>query len=219
MATARGSRAAQHRPFRPEGCADYPAVIGCDEVGRGALSGPVVAAAVWFDPCRVPPELLANLDDSKKLTAKRREGLTDLIAAHGRVALAGASARAIDRHGIRAATLTAMGRAVERLGLDMPIRIDGVDVPPDLAGRRAAAVVRGDATVPQIAAASVVAKVFRDRLMARLARRYPGYGWERNAGYGTAEHREALGLHGPSPQHRRSFAPVRQVDWLDAPLA
>ena len=195
------------RPFDPNLAATYPAVIGCDEVGRGALCGPVVVAAVWFDPCGVRPELLGALDDSKRLTAKQRERVCDLIMASARVGLAAGSAACIDRDGIREATLGAMRRAIERLGVQAAARIDGVDIPPGLPVD-AVSVVRGESVVPQIAAASVVAKVCRDRLMTHLGARYPPFRWDSNAGYGTAQHLAALRQYGPSPHHRRSFAPV-----------
>ncbi len=189
-------------PFDPNHAARYPAVIGCDEVGRGALSGPVVVAAVWFDPVAVPADLLAALDDSKKLPASVRERLAPLIRAHGRVALAAGSPALIDRINIRAATLDAMARAVGKLGIAAPVLVDGRDALPGLPGR---AVVGGDRLVPQIAAASIVAKVWRDAFMHRLAKANPGYGWERNVGYGTALHRAGLAALGRSAHHRASF--------------
>ena len=189
-------------PFDPRRATEYPAVIGCDEVGRGALCGPVVVAAVWFDPAAIPPTLLAALDDSKRVPRPIRETLAPLIRAHGRVVLAAGSRALIDRINIRAATLDAMVRAVARLGLDAPVFVDGRDALPGWPGH---AVVGGDGLVPQIAAASIVAKVFRDSLMRRLARRYPGYGWERNVGYGTPLHRAGLLAQGRSPHHRLTF--------------
>jgi ribonuclease HII len=189
-------------PFDPARAAEYPAVIGCDEVGRGALCGPVMVAAVWFDPVALPPDLLAALDDSKRVPEPVRARLAPLIRTHGHVAVAAGSRALIDRINIRAATLDAMARAVARLGLDAPVLVDGRDALPGLPGR---AVVGGDRLVPQIAAASIVAKVFRDDLMRRLAERHPGYGWERNVGYGTAVHRVGLTKLGRSPHHRLSF--------------
>lgn len=189
-------------PFDPSRAATYPAVIGCDEVGRGALSGPVVVAAVWFDPVALPAGLLGALDDSKKLSEPARDRLAPLIRAHGRVALAAGSPALIDRINIRAATLDAMARAVAKLGIDAPVLVDGRDALPGLPGR---AVVGGERLVPQIAAASIVAKVCRDAFMRRLAKRHPGYGWERNVGYGTALHRAGLATLGRSPHHRASF--------------
>lgn len=200
-------RAVRARPFDPAQAARWPAVIGCDEVGRGALCGPVVVAAAWFDPAAVSPALLGGLDDSKKVTPRARDRLCAMIRAEARVALAAAAAPAIDRDGIRAATLDAMTRAVRRLGVAAPVRVDGRETPPGL-GPDAAALVRGETAVPQIAAASIVAKVARDRLMARLAARHPAYAWAANVGYGTAAHLAALDAHGATRHHRRSFAPV-----------
>ncbi len=193
---------AMARPFDPSRAAAYPPAIGCDEVGRGALCGPVVVAAVWFDPAAIPPDLLAALDDSKRLPEPERDRLAPLIRAEARVAVSAGSRALIDRINIRAATLDAMARAVARLGIAAPVLVDGRDALPGLPGR---AVVGGDRLVPQIAAASIVAKVFRDTLMRRLALRHPGYGWERNVGYGTALHRAGLTSLGRSPHHRLSF--------------
>lgn len=189
-------------PFDPARAATYPIAIGCDEVGRGALSGPVVVAAVWFDPVALPADLLAALDDSKKLPEPVRRALAPRIRAHARVALAAGSPALIDRINIRAATLDAMVRAVGKLGIAAPVLVDGRDTLPGLASR---AVIGGDRLVPQIAAASIVAKVVRDGFMRRLARGYPGYGWERNVGYGTALHRAGLTTLGRTPHHRVSF--------------
>ncbi len=190
------------RPFDPSRAAAYPTAIGCDEVGRGALCGPVVVAAVWFDPAVLPPDLLAALDDSKRLNEPERERLAPAIRAQARVAVSAGSRALIDRINIRAATLDAMARAVGRLGIAAPVLVDGRDALPGLPSR---AVVGGDRRVPQIAAASIIAKVFRDTLMRRLALRHPGYGWERNVGYGTAIHRAGLTSLGRSPHHRLSF--------------
>ncbi|WP_342149094.1 ribonuclease HII [Methylorubrum sp. SB2] len=192
------------RPFDPALAATYPAVIGCDEVGRGALCGPVMVAAVWFDPLAFPPELLARLDDSKRLDRATREALTPLIRAHAHVALAGGSRALVDRINVRAATLDAMRRAVRRLRDDGPVLVDGRDPIPGL-DQPCRAVVGGDRLVPQIAAASIVAKTVRDALMRKLALRHPAYAWERNAGYGTAAHLAGLSAQGRSPHHRVSF--------------
>ena len=208
------SRPPAARPFDPARAASYAAVIGCDEVGRGALCGPVVVAAVWFEPAAIPPDLLARLDDSKRVPEAERDRLAVLIRHHARFALAAGSRAAIDRDNIREATLAAMTRAVRRLGRDLghraPVRVDGRDVPPGLAlGSDVVlpceAVIGGDARVPQIAAASILAKTVRDGLMRRLAPRHPAYCWERNVGYGTAAHRRALGTLGATAHHRRSF--------------
>jgi ribonuclease HII len=197
-------RRARARPpaFDPE--VGYPAVIGCDEVGRGALCGPVVVAAVWFDPAHFPGALLARLDDSKRLDPAEREALTPLIRTHARLALAAGSRALVDRINVRAATLDAMRRAILRLGLDATVLVDGRDPVPGL-DQPCRAVIGGDRLVPQIAAASIVAKTVRDALMLRLAARHPAYGWDRNAGYGTRPHLDGLARLGRSPHHRVSF--------------
>ncbi|WCT75082.1 ribonuclease HII [Sphingomonas naphthae] len=192
------------RPFAGRAAKRLPAVIGCDEVGRGALCGPVVVAAVWFEPDCLPRGLLALLDDSKRIARAERELLHAKLGECVRFAFAARSARAIDLYGIRNMTLSAMRAAVTRLGVDAPVRFDGVDVPPGLAGD-CRAVVRGDSIVPQIAAASILAKVARDRMMARLAERHPVYGWGQNSGYGTAAHRAAIVAAGHTRHHRTSF--------------
>jgi ribonuclease HII len=179
-------------------------MAGVDEVGRGPLAGPVVVAAVIL---RRPIEGLA---DSKQLSAAQRQRLSFLIREHATVAVAAASVREIERLNVLGATLLAMRRAVERLGVRPGLVLVDGNRPPvlDLPVR---CVVGGDATVPEISAASIVAKVVRDRLMARLARRHPGYGWERNAGYGTAEHLAALARLGLNRHHRRGFAPCARL--------
>ncbi len=185
-----------------EGAHDGP-VAGVDEAGRGPWAGPVVAAAVVLDAACVP----AGVTDSKQLSRARREALFAALRASARIGVGAASVAEIDRLNILAATLVAMGRAVDDLGVaPAHVLIDG-NRTPELACP-ATAVVGGDARSLSIAAASIVAKVTRDRIMARLARRYPGFGWERNAGYGTPEHRSALDRLGVTPHHRRSFAPV-----------
>jgi ribonuclease HII len=196
-------------PFTARDRSKYPVVIGCDEVGRGALSGPVVVAAVWFEPEVVPRKLLRELDDSKNLSANKRIELTAWIRETSRVAVAANSVTVIDARNIRNATLDAMRRAIFKLQIGAPVMIDGIDVPPGLTCE-CSAVVKGDSKVPQIAAASIVAKTLRDSLMARLASRYPVYAWERNAGYGTKHHLSAINNHGTTPHHRRSYAPVAQ---------
>jgi ribonuclease HII len=199
-------------PFRHRARAGYPAVIGCDEVGRGALCGPVVVAAVWFDPVAFEP--LGRLDDSKRLTDRARERLASLIFGRARVCVSAASVSSIDRRGIRLATLEAMSRAIRRLDVCAPVWVDGIDIPPALT-LEVHPLVQGDRRVPQIAAASIVAKVTRDRLLRDLSRRYPDFGWEHNMGYGTEAHLEALRRLGPTPHHRRSFAPASGQLWLE----
>ena len=186
-------------------------IIGVDEAGRGPLAGPVVAGAVVLGPV-----FIAGLDDSKKLSARRRGPLENEIKAHCRWAVGVVEPSEIDRINIFAATMQAMTLAVaalvENMGNDPAmVLIDGNKTP---AGRATAwrwparAIVGGDASEPAISAASIIAKEHRDRIMRELARQYPEYGWERNAGYGTKLHMEALRLYGPTPHHRRSFAPV-----------
>ena len=193
--------------FDSSRAAEYETVIGCDEVGRGSLCGPVVVAAVWFQPAAIPSRLLEELDDSKQLTRTARTRLAGEIRRVARFCVVSSSSSLIDKRGIRTMTLVAMQRAVIHLNIEAPVRIDGVDVPSGIPWP-SLAIVRGDAKVPQIAAASIIAKVMRDELMARLATRYPGYGWERNAGYGTPEHLAAIKKLGVTVHHRMSFAPM-----------
>ena len=181
-------------------------VAGTDEAGRGPLAGPVVAAAVVLDPDNIPP----GLHDSKQLSAAKREALFTLILERAFVSVASSSARRIDAIDIRKASLDAMRRAVA--GLEMAPKLvltDGRDVPPGLAceGR---AVVKGDARSLSIAAASIVAKVTRDRMMARAETTFPGYGFAVHAGYATQVHRDAIKEIGPCRLHRMSFRPLRQ---------
>jgi ribonuclease HII len=193
--TFRRERAAMRRGLLP--------VAGCDEAGRGPLAGPVVAAAVILDPKRIP----RGLDDSKKLLPAEREKLYGRICAHAEVAIAFGSTARIDRDNIRQASLWALAQAVSAL----PTRprlgfVDGCDrIKVDC---ECEAVISGDALVLSIAAASIVAKVTRDRLMRRLGAVHPGYGFERHMGYSVPEHFAALARLGPTVHHRRSFAPV-----------
>ena len=185
-------------------------VAGIDEAGRGPWAGPVIAAAVILEPATLPPALAATIADSKTLSRARREHLYRALMAEARIGLGAASVAEIDRHNILAASLRAMARALAALGTlpDLAL-VDGNRAPALACPVRT--VVRGDGRSLSIAAASIVAKVTRDRAMAALARHYPGFGWERNAGYGTAEHRRALARLGPTPHHRRSFAPIRAL--------
>jgi ribonuclease HII len=193
--TFRRERAALKRGVWP--------VAGCDEAGRGPLAGPVVAAAVILDPKRVP----RGLDDSKKLDPDTREKLYAKICASAEVAVAFAPPARIDRDNILRASLWALARAVAAL----PVRpklvfVDGRDrIVTDCECK---AVIGGDAAIASIAAASIVAKVTRDRLMVRLGAAHPGYGFERHMGYSVPEHFAALARLGPTIHHRRSFAPV-----------
>ncbi|HVI50985.1 MAG TPA: ribonuclease HII [Candidatus Sulfotelmatobacter sp.] len=185
-------------------------VCGVDEVGRGPLAGPVVACAVILPP-NPHPRLRGELDDSKKLSVKKREALFELIMAEAVVGLGRAEVEEIDRLNILKATFLAMRRAVEGLGraVDTAL-VDGNQI-PQLPVKRVQCVVKGDGKSLSIAAASVVAKVSRDREMSELSQCFPGYGWERNAGYGTAEHRAAMQRLGLTEHHRKSFAPVADL--------
>ncbi len=181
-------------------------VAGADEAGRGPLAGPVVAAAVILDPENIPQ----GLNDSKQLSAARREALFIEILATATVSIASSSASRIDVTDIRKASLDAMRRAI--CGLAVPasyVLTDGLDVPAGLAcpGK---AVVKGDARSFSIAAASIVAKVTRDRMMARAGIVFPAYGFAAHAGYGTAQHRAGIEKHGPCSLHRMSFRPLRR---------
>lgn len=185
----------------------YRLIAGVDEVGRGPLAGPVTAAAVILDPARVPE----GLADSKQLSEKRRTALYDEIFAVATVSIAHASVEEIDQINILRASHLAMERAVAGLALAPDhILIDGNMIPRGLAVS-AEAIVKGDARSLSIAAASIVAKVCRDRLMVDLAQQHPGYGWENNAGYPSPAHKEALRNLGVTPHHRRSFKPVHNI--------
>jgi ribonuclease HII len=201
--TFRRERAAMKRGVFP--------VAGCDEAGRGPLAGPVVAAAVILDPDRVP----RGLNDSKKLDREEREKLYDKICATAQVAVAFGSIARIDRDNILRASLWALARAVRALPVQPKlVFVDGrdkIDV-----GCDCQAVISGDALVVSIAAASIVAKVTRDRLMTRLGAAHPGYGFERHMGYSVPEHFEALERLGPTIHHRRSFAPVSALYEVEA---
>ncbi|WP_322895057.1 MULTISPECIES: ribonuclease HII [unclassified Yoonia] len=186
-------------------------IAGVDEVGRGPLAGPVVAAAVVLDAARIPK----GLNDSKKLSLARRDALFDQIVASADVCIAQASVEEIDSHNILRASHIAMVRAIA--GLSMPpdhVLIDGNMIPRGLT-LSAEPIVKGDARSLSIAAASIVAKVWRDRHMVDLAQQFPGYGWEANAGYPTPAHKSALMALGVTPHHRRSFKPVHNILYQD----
>ncbi len=181
-------------------------VAGVDEAGRGPLAGPVVVAAVAFADRRYPD----GLNDSKKLTARERERLYDAILERAAVSIVVASRARIDRMNILRASLWAMSRAVAGLP-EMPdhVLVDGNKTPPGLACA-SETIIGGDGLSVSIAAASIVAKVTRDRLMTAVGHAYPDYGFERHMGYSTPAHFAALKEHGPCPHHRQSFAPVRE---------
>ncbi|MEX0693481.1 MAG: ribonuclease HII [Rhodospirillales bacterium] len=190
--------------------AGHARICGVDEAGRGPLAGPVVAAAVVLDAARLGEPVWQKLDDSKKMSAAARGTLFARIMDSADVGVGICDVDEIDRLNILGATMQAMAKAVA-----------GLSAPPELAlidGNRkpvlacaALTIVKGDAKSLSVAAASVIAKVTRDRIMAELAEQFPGYGWERNAGYGTTEHMAALSSLGATPHHRKSFAPVRKM--------
>lgn len=183
-------------------------VAGVDEAGRGPLAGPVCAAAVILDP----NQLIEGLNDSKKLTAKKREALAPLIKARALAwCIAWADVSEIDSLNILQATMLAMTRAVEGLQVKPElILVDGNRTPKNLPAP-ASAVVKGDAKVAAIAAASILAKTARDAKMVALDAAYPGYGFAKHAGYGTAQHIEAIRTLGITPEHRRTFEPVKSM--------
>jgi len=182
-------------------------IAGIDEAGRGPLAGPVVAAAVILDPENIPD----GLNDSKKLTEKKREKLFDEILCSAHVSWASLSAATIDDINIREAALLAMTRSVFNLSVRADhALIDGRDVPQKLIGM-GEALVKGDARSVSIAAASIIAKVVRDRMMVQADQIYPQYGFAGHKGYGSKKHRDAIAEHGPCPIHRKSFSPIKQM--------
>jgi ribonuclease HII len=186
---------------------DLSCIAGVDEVGRGPLAGPVTAAAVVLDPARLPE----GLNDSKALSPKRREGLLQAIIDSAAVSVAHASVEEIDSLNILRASHLAMERAVAGLPRQPDhVLIDGNLIPRGLQ-LPATAIVKGDARSLSIAAASIVAKITRDKIMWDLAQQFPGYGWETNAGYPSKSHRLALQDLGLTPHHRRSFKPVHNI--------
>lgn len=181
-------------------------ICGVDEVGRGPLAGPVIAAAVILDPANIPH----HLNDSKKLSAKKREQLNEIIIATAEYGYGEANLEEIDELNILHASMLAMQRAVANLPRKVDhILVDGNRIPDFDAP--ATALIKGDQKSVSIAAASIIAKIKRDFLMKELSKIHPEYGWERNSGYGTREHMEALNLVGPSRFHRKSFAPIRDL--------
>ena len=191
-------------------------VAGIDEAGRGPWAGPVLAAAVILDPNRLPAALAEGLDDSKVLSAAKRRELFGGLRAHAAIGLGAAigigaaSVTEIEDRNILQATFLAMARALAALPERPALALVDGNRAPDLPCR-VETVIGGDARSLSIAAASIVAKVTRDRIMARLAGRYPDFGWERNAGYGTPEHKGGLDRCGVTPHHRRTFAPIRKI--------
>lgn len=185
-------------------------VAGIDEAGRGPWAGPVVAAAVILNPSVMPAELVAKLDDSKKLRKPVRELLHDRIQACAAYGVGLASVDEIDEMNILQATMLAMRRAFANLPQSPDYAIVDGNRDPGL-GLPTHCLIGGDASSLSIAAASILAKVTRDRIMGGLAREFPGYGWEKNAGYGTKLHQQGLAESGVTPHHRRSFAPIKKL--------
>lgn len=182
-------------------------IAGIDEVGRGPWAGPVTACAVILDPNNIPN----GLNDSKKISLKQRNILYDQIISTAKVGISHVSVKEIDAINILNATMRAMENALLALSTKPDFAlIDGNKIPQNLACP-AEAIIKGDAKSVSIAAASIVAKVTRDRLMADLAQQFPGYGWETNAGYGTKIHQIALKNLGVTPHHRRSFKPIHNI--------
>ena len=189
-------------------------VAGVDEVGRGPLAGPVSAAAVILDPAAIPE----GLNDSKKLSPARREALFDQLRDVAQVSVAHASVAEIEEMNILRAAHLAMTRAVAGLP-ERPdhLLIDG-KLPPRGLNLSHEMLVKGDARSLSIAAASIAAKVCRDRIMVELAQQFPAYGWEHNAGYPTPQHKDALKSHGITPHHRRTFRPVHNILYQENPV-
>ncbi|WP_303976292.1 ribonuclease HII [Dongia mobilis] len=184
-------------------------ICGVDEVGRGPLAGPVLACAAILDPDRVPPELLRRLDDSKKLSGKARSEIALALREVAIFAIAEASVLEIDTINILRASQLAMRRAVDALPQKPSHALVDGNLAPGLSCNTTC-IVKGDSKSLSIAAASILAKVERDKIMSQLAETHTVYGWERNAGYGTAHHLDAIKTHGITPHHRRSFRPVSE---------
>ncbi|MDC0565196.1 ribonuclease HII [Amylibacter sp.] len=187
-------------------------IIGVDEVGRGPWAGPVTACAVILDPDNIPH----GLNDSKKLNAARRNELFLKIMESSLVSCVHVDVEEIDKINILQATFRAMERSISKLPVPDHILIDGNKLPPNLPSP-ATAIIKGDSKSASIAAASIVAKVIRDELMVDLSIKYPGYGWEKNAGYGTKMHQLGLLNNGVTPHHRRSFKPIHNMLYSASP--
>ena len=182
-------------------------IIGVDEVGRGPLAGPVVAAAVILNP----DICLKEINDSKKISKKKRNNVFFKIINHSKFAIGFSSVEEIEKYNILQASLTAMKRAVTSLRtLKSTILVDGIHS-FDKKNKKILTFVKGDQQFPSIAAASILAKVLRDNYMCILAKKYKGYGWEKNSGYGTSEHMGAMKKFGLTPLHRKNFAPVHKM--------
>lgn len=185
-------------------------ICGVDEAGRGPWAGPVVAGAVVLDRTKISDALISSLDDSKKLKPAKREELFNALQGCATIGIGMADVDEIDSLNILQATMTAMGRAVASLDTKPQwALVDGNRAPKLKCQVRC--VIKGDGLSLSIAAASIIAKVTRDRIMADLAHAHPGYGWHSNQGYGTAQHQRGLAQLGITPHHRKSFAPIRKI--------
>ena len=185
-------------------------VAGIDEAGRGPWAGPVVAAAVVLNQSKMPDELRFGIKDSKVISSAKRERLFSLLRSYAEIGVGRAEVTEIDETNILSATFMAMKRALQALSISVDIALVDGNQAPNLPCK-VETLVKGDSLSLSIAAASIVAKVHRDREMAMLAKTFPGYGWEKNAGYGTKEHREALARIGVTPHHRKTFSPVAKI--------
>ncbi len=185
-------------------------IAGIDEAGRGPWAGPVYAAAVVFNPMDIPDGLAREINDSKKLSAKKRETIAPRILDYATVGRGSASVSEIDNLNILRATHLAMKRAFEDIHCEVNTAIVDGNIPPNLSCP-VVCLVKGDTKSLSIAAASIISKVSRDQYMIKLSHNYPGYGWHKNFGYGTKEHREGILQHGITPHHRKSFKPIRNL--------
>ena len=186
-------------------------IAGVDEAGRGPLAGPVVAAAVVFRDMNSSNPIFSQINDSKKLSAKKREELYDVIFDSAWVGVGLSEPHEIDKINILQATFVAMNRAIVNLEITPGMALVDGNLIPKGCSIPAKAVIKGDAKSISIAAASIVAKVFRDRIMQKLDVQYPNYGWKNNAGYGVKLHLDAIEKHGACEHHRKSFAPIKQL--------
>jgi len=185
-------------------------VAGIDEAGRGPWAGPVVAAAVIIDPKKLSKEFAGKIDDSKKLSKSRREYIANHLKLFAKIGIGASGTEEIEKLNILQATLRAMQRAIYALPVEPDFAlVDGNQMPSLPCAAKS--IIKGDSISLSIAAASIVAKVTRDRIMKRLSLRYPEYGWERNSGYGTSQHSNGLEKFGVTPHHRKKFAPIIKI--------
>ena len=185
-------------------------VAGIDEAGRGPWAGPVVAAAVIIDPSKISLEFVGKIDDSKKLTKSRREYIANNLNLFAKIGIGASGTEEIEKFNILQATLKAMQRAIYALPVEPDFAlVDGNQIPSLPCAAKS--IIKGDSISLSVAAASIIAKVTRDRIMNKLSLRYPDYGWERNSGYGTSQHSKGLEKFGVTPHHRKKFAPIIKI--------